>query len=84
MTKWGDLQDESLVGLSFDFGNPNASDIIKRLFVSAGHRSNLLNKDFQQIGISTCNDSGKFMKTVLFFADDFKLNKVGRKEIVNI
>jgi len=63
--------------MSIAYGKSNAKGIIKTLFKSKGHRSNLLDKRFKQIGIAYCQD--KKQRTILVFANSFQINKAGRQ-----
>jgi len=56
MTLWGDLPNDSIVGLSIAYGKSSAKEIIKTLFKSKGHRNNLLDKRFRQVGVAYCQD----------------------------
>lgn len=69
MTLWGDLPDKNIVGMSISYGKSSAEAIIKTLFMSKGHRSNLLDKRFKEVGVAYCQD--KKQRAVLVFANNF-------------
>lgn len=64
-------------GENVQYGESDPTEIIKKVYKSAGRRRNMFRPQFNEVGIAFCEDEQFGFKTVIEYADEYETSIEG-------